>query len=96
MPAPTAPTGNQDDFFAGLSLDGDLGDELLQLRRVDLFPAVGQDTRPELDDKPGGGFERIAMHNGKLKKLRGPENVKIEVISRRDRFYRHGIISGLK
>jgi len=59
-------TGDDDDFLAGFFERGDLRDDLLKLRGVDQFTAVGQDTGAELDDDAGNGLERVAMHAGKL------------------------------
>ena len=54
--------GHKNNFPAGLFLRSDLRDELFQLRRINLFPAVGQHARAEFDDQPGGGFEQVALH----------------------------------
>jgi hypothetical protein len=52
MPAPTATGRDKDDFFPGIALFGDLGDELLQLRGVRLLAAVRQHARAEFHDDP--------------------------------------------
>ena len=43
-------------------------DELFQLRRVGLFPAVGEHAGAEFHDEARGGFERVTMHAAKLEK----------------------------
>ena len=54
--------GHEHNFFSRFPQRGDLRDELFQLRRVNLFPAVGQHARAEFDDEARNGFERITMH----------------------------------
>ena len=54
--------GNEHNFFSRFPQRGDLRDELLQLRRINLFPAVGQHARAEFDDEARNGFERVTMH----------------------------------
>ena len=68
MPAPTAPRGDEHDFLAGLAQRGDLRDELFQLRRVGLLAAVGEHAGAEFHDEADGGFERVTMHAGKVRK----------------------------
>jgi hypothetical protein len=43
--------GHEHDFLAGFPQRGDLRDELLQLRRINQFPAVGEHAGAEFDDK---------------------------------------------
>ena len=59
--------GDEHDFLAGLAQRGDLRDELFQLRRVELLPAVGEHAGAEFHDDAGDGFERVTMHAPRLK-----------------------------
>jgi hypothetical protein len=54
--------GHKHNFLAGFFQRGDLRDELFQLRRVNLFPAVGQHARAEFHDEARNGFEWFTMH----------------------------------
>jgi hypothetical protein len=60
---------DDDDFASRFSLRGDLRDELLQLRRINLFPAVGQHAGAEFDDGARGGRKRLAMHAPEFKEI---------------------------
>src|SRR6185369_1251669 len=56
---------------------GELRDELLQLRRVNLFPAVGQHARAEFHDDAGGGFDGFTMHAVRLGKIPRAKKAKV-------------------
>jgi len=62
---------HEHDFLAGFFQRGNLRDELLQLRRINLFPAVGQHARAEFHDDARGGFDGFTMHAVKLGKPAG-------------------------
>jgi hypothetical protein len=60
--------GDQDDFLAGPAQRGDLRHDLLQLRRVNLFPVVREDAGAELDHDAGEVFEKFRTHAGLVTK----------------------------
>ena len=53
------------DFFRA-SLRGHLRHELFHLGRIGLLAAVRKNAGAELDHDPRGGFERFALHFGRL------------------------------
>ena len=69
--------GDEHDFLARRTQGGDLRDQLLQLRRINLFPAVGEHARAEFHDDAGGGFKRITMHAVKLGKTARAKKAKV-------------------
>ena len=54
--------GDQNELAPRLSLRGDLRDQLLHLRRVDLLAGIGEDPGAKLDDDSGDVFEQLAPH----------------------------------
>jgi hypothetical protein len=61
-PCAYGPRADEDDFFAGLALLGDLRHQLFHLRKVRLLAAIGQDAGAELYDQPRNVFQEIRAH----------------------------------
>ncbi len=53
--------GDEDDLLAGAALLRDLGDELFNVRRIRLLPAVREHAITDLDHDPGDVL-RIRVH----------------------------------
>lgn len=56
------PRGYEHDLAPGGALGGHLGDQLFHLCQVGLFPAIGQNTGPQLDDDARDVVEHLAAH----------------------------------
>jgi hypothetical protein len=74
---PDRATAHDDNLLSGRARRGDLCRKLLQLRRINLLPSVGQYARAQFDDNTGGIFQRITMHKMRIRKEPPPENAKI-------------------
>jgi hypothetical protein len=53
---------DEDDFFAGPALLGNLRDQLFHLRQIGLLAAIGQDAGAELYDHARNVFQKIRTH----------------------------------
>ena len=58
-------------LFAGLSLAGNLRDELLELGQIRLFPAIREDAGSKFHHYAGNIFQQFATHAQFGNKMRG-------------------------